>query len=87
MTESAVIFPADSRVSVKGRLATSTSTTVSKTISVPKRSACLRVTSMSAGPWMPCGKPGKFSTSVVVVSWPPGWIPSTTSGSRFAREA
>ena len=27
--------------------------------------------SMSSGPWMPSGKPGKFSTSVVVMSAPP----------------
>ena len=28
------------------------------TISAPKRSACLRVTSISSGPWIPCSKPG-----------------------------
>ena len=28
---------------------------------------------MSSGPMMPSGKPGKFSTSVVSMSWPPGW--------------
>ncbi len=30
---------------------------------------------------------GKFSTSVVVVSCPPGWMPSRTRGARFARAA
>jgi hypothetical protein len=28
---------------------------------------------ISSGPMMPSGKPGKFSTSVVSISWPPGW--------------
>jgi hypothetical protein len=41
---------------------------------------------------MPSGKPGKFSTSVVVVSWPPAAIPparkpSNSTGARFARAA
>jgi hypothetical protein len=87
MSASAVTLPPDSSVRTNGFAFTSTSTTVSAAISVPKRSACLRVTSMSSGPWMPCGKPGKFSTSVVVVSCPPGWMPSRTRGARFAREA
>jgi len=39
------------------------------------------------GPWMPSGKPGKFSTSVVMESWPPGSWPSMTSGVRLARAA
>lgn len=30
---------------------------------------------MSSWPMMPLGKPGKFSTSVVVVSWPPAAVP------------
>jgi len=38
-----------------------------------------------SGPMMPSGKPGKFSTSVVMVSWPPGCSPSKTSGRRLAR--
>ena len=33
------------------------------------------------------GNPGKFSTSVVSVSCPPGSRPSSTSGARFARAA
>ncbi len=36
--------------------------------SVPKRSACLRMASMSSGPAIGSAKPGKFSISVVVVS-------------------
>ena len=35
----------------------------------------------------PSGHPGKFSTMVVVVSWPPGWMPSYTTGERLARAA
>jgi hypothetical protein len=40
---------------------------------------------------IPLGNPGKFSTSVVSISWPPGWSvvedgsPSMTRGSRLAR--
>ncbi len=45
---------------------------VSETTRVPKRSACARMCAMSSAPLMPFGKPGKFSTSVVVMSWPPG---------------
>ena len=37
----------------------------------PNFSACLRMLSISSGPVMPSGKPGKFSTSVVVMSAPP----------------
>jgi hypothetical protein len=42
---------------------------------------------------IPSGKPGKFSTSVVSMSWPPGWSdvddgsPSITRGARLARAA
>src|SRR3712207_28545 len=45
------------------------------------------MSSISCGPWMPSGKPGKFSTSVVVMSAPPNCEPSKTSGCRFARAA
>jgi len=30
---------------------------------------------------MPSRKPGKFSTSVVVINAPPNWVPSNTTGS------
>ena len=59
--------------------------------SAPKRSACSRNFIMSSGPMMPSGNPGKFSTSVVSMSCPPGWSdvddgsPSMTRGFRFAR--
>ena len=34
---------------------------------------------------MPFRKPGKFSTSVVIMSWPPADSPSMIRGLRFAR--
>lgn len=37
----------------------------------PAGRACARIFSMRSGPVMPSGKPGKFSTSWVVMSWPP----------------
>lgn len=43
----------------------------SSTISAPKRIAWARMFSVRAGLSTPSGKPGKFSTSVVVVSEPP----------------
>ncbi len=40
--------------------------------------------STSSGPSIPIGNPGKFSTSVVIESWPPGSCPMMTSGLRLA---
>ena len=66
----------------------STAVTSSATSSAPNRSACARISSISAGPMMPSRKPGKFSTSVVFISAPPAVTePSNTSGARFARAA
>ena len=65
--------------------------TLSVRTSAPNRSACSRKRTISSGPMTPSGKPGKFSTSVVSMSWPPGWSlvdegsPSSTSGARLAR--
>ena len=61
-------------------------------MSVPQRSDWARMRSMSSGPRMPSGKPGKFSTSVVVVSCPPAATPpamrpSSISGRMLARAA
>jgi hypothetical protein len=59
--------------------------------SAPNRAACSRMFCISSGPMMPFGKPGKFSTSVVSMSCPPGWSvvddgsPSMMSGARLAR--
>lgn len=49
----------------------STETMSSSIISAPNFSAWARMFSMRTGPSTPSGKPGKFSTSVVVVSEPP----------------
>ncbi len=46
----------------------------------PERSAWSRMFCMSSGPMIPCGKPGKFSTSVVCWSSPPQRKPSMTTG-------
>jgi len=71
----------------------STRVAFSVRISAPKRSAWERIDAMSSGPITPSAKPGKFSTSVVSISWPPGWSlvedgsPSRTNGARSARAA
>ena len=52
--------------------ARSTLDALSVRISAPKRSAWARIDTMSSGPSTPWAKPGKFSTSVVSMSWPPG---------------
>jgi hypothetical protein len=54
-----------------GRREKSTAVASSAIMSVPNRSACLRIVSISSGPMTPSTKPGKFSTSVVSMSWPP----------------
>ena len=54
-------------------------------ISAPKRSACARISAIRSGPMMPSRKPGKFSTVVVIISWPPACSPSMMSGLRLAR--
>ncbi len=67
----------------------STEVTSSVSISAPNRTACSRIWPISSGPMMPLGKPGKFSTSEVVINWPPGcppaMNPSITRGFRSAR--
>lgn len=49
----------------------STDTMSSSIISAPNFSAWARMFSVRTGPSTPWGKPGKFSTSVVVVTEPP----------------
>ena len=62
--------------------------TSSASSSAPNRSACLRIESISSGPMMASGKPGKFSTSVVCMSAPPAVTePSKTKGFSSARAA
>ena len=51
-----------------GRCDRSTLLMCSLSTSVLKRSACLRMRSISAGPVSPCGSPGQLSTSTVVMS-------------------
>jgi hypothetical protein len=64
----------------------STATMSSSTLSAPNFSAWARMFSMSSGPWTPAGKPGKFSTSVVVFSEPLTKIaPPKTRELRLAR--
>ena len=66
----------------------STATTSSLTSSAPNRSACFRIASISSGPRMPSGNPGKFSTSVVCISAPPAVTdPSKTRGLSLALAA
>lgn len=48
-----------------------TETMSSSIISAPNFPACVRMLSMRSGPSIRSGKPGKFSTSVVVVREPP----------------
>ena len=55
------------------------------TAAAPNRPAWARRCCMRSGPITASGKPGKFSTSVVVISAPPYWLPSNTSGARLAR--
>ena len=54
--------------SLNGRDDRSIFVTVSLKIFVPKRSDCARNLSVISSPVIPSGKPGKFSTSDVVVS-------------------
>src|SRR5438034_9173229 len=50
-------FPAGVHT-MRGRFVKSTFDTLSSTKSALNRSACLRQSSMSSGPWTPAGKPG-----------------------------
>ena len=75
-------------VMTKGRLLASMWAMFSWRARVPKRSACSLNLAIISGPLMPWGKPGKFSTSLVHMSWPPGTLgaaPSKTTGERLAR--
>ncbi|OJJ49294.1 hypothetical protein ASPZODRAFT_1447130 [Penicilliopsis zonata CBS 506.65] len=61
--------------SLNGRCDRSTREMVSVITSVPNRTDCWRMFSISFEPSIPSGKPGKFSISVVVVSCPPAAVP------------
>ncbi len=58
-----------------GRCLRSTRVTSSWSMRAPNRAAWPRIRSISSPPPTPSGKPGKFSTSVVVMSCPPGISP------------
>ncbi len=58
--------------------------TWSETTSAPVSRACASIRTIRSGP-MTEASPGQFSTSVVMVSCPPGWMPWITSGSSMAR--
>ena len=60
---------------------------VSTAILVPTCSAWACICSISQGPWIASAKPGKFSTSVVIDSCPPGCKPWIRRGFRLARAA
>ncbi len=64
----------------------STATMSSSIISAPNFSAWTRMFSIRTGPSTPSGKPGKFSTSVVVVREPPTkMLPPNSRGLSWAR--
>ena len=101
ITECALISSPASVVSTNGLCFTSTLLTVSVLISVPNFKLCclhlsykirVKENTINSGPEMPSGKPGKFSTSVVVVNWPPAATPpaikpSNNNGRMAARAA
>ncbi len=87
MTTASAVKARSSCQSWKGRRERSTRVTSPISKRVPNRSACFFIFSMSSGPRIPSGNPGKFSTSLVMVSCPPGCTPSNSRGFRFARAA
>src|SRR5690606_8646039 len=87
MSEWASYVSPRSVVTRNGRELRSHETALPGTYSAPNRAACWRMLFIRSGPMIPSGKPGKFSTRVVRVSWPPGSFPSMTSGLRLARAA
>jgi hypothetical protein len=73
---SALISFSPSITTWNGRDERSARVTLPVRMSAPNRSACLRISPIRSGPLTLSGCPGKFSTSVVVVSCPPGSMPS-----------
>ena len=65
----------------------STFSTTAFSMRAPNFCACSRIFQSRSKPLTPSGNPGKFSTSLVVVSNPPGCAPSMTSGDIPARAA
>ena len=52
--------------------------------SAPVERAWASIRTIRSGPCTSVS-PGQFSTSVVMVSWPPGWMPWIRMGSSIAR--
>jgi hypothetical protein len=68
MSASVVIaFPSANAIE-NGRPRRSTRSTLPLRTSVPKRSACTRISVMRSGPMMPSRNPGQFSTIVVNIN-------------------
>ena len=59
---------------------------MSGTISAPVARACASIRVIRSGP-ITLSSPIQFSTSVVMVSWPPGWSPWISTGASIARAA
>src|SRR3954453_23125036 len=84
-------YSSSSAQAKNGRTEKSTLLAFTVTYSAPKRAACSLKIVINSGPCTPSTTPGKCSTSVVNMSWPPGWSlvddgsPSSTRGLRLAR--
>ena len=86
MTASAVMRAPESSSATKGRVFRSSFVTVSMKMRVPMARAWSSIFTIRSGPWISVS-PGQFSTSVVMVSWPPGCMPWISTGSSMARAA
>ena len=73
----------DQTLTSNGLLLKSTLSTVLVWISAPELSDCFLIWLINWLPSIPSGKPGKFSTTVVVVSWPPAAIPPAINPSNI----
>ena len=78
------VYVASDVTTRNGRAERSADVTSPATMSAPNRSAWARISAMRSGPMTPFLKPGKFSTSVVIMSCPPADKPSMTSGFKLA---
>ncbi len=68
MSASVVIVVPPSNAIENGRRLRSTRWTFPFMTSVPKRSACTRISVIRSGPMMPSRNPGQFSTMVVSIN-------------------
>ena len=82
-----VRYSASLVVTTIGAAQRSTLVTLPWMMSVPNFSDWARISAIKSGPMMPSRWPGKFSTSVVSINWPPASRPSIRSGLRLARAA